>query len=250
MSNRLLSDLPDWPQIDHSAFGPTERRPIGKVQRLTGRLLARNWVTIPHVTHHDEIDITDVEARRTGWNEANPDRRVTQVAPVAKAVAGALQDYPKFNCSLEADGETVVQKHYYNVGIAIDTPVGLVVGVIREVDRKSIVAIGEEIFTLAAKARARGLSMPQMTGGSMTVSSLGHIGGTGFTPIINAPEAAILGVSRTQLRPMPTEGGSIAWRKMLPLSLSYDHRLINGADAARFILAIDAKLSATTTFDM
>jgi pyruvate dehydrogenase E2 component (dihydrolipoamide acetyltransferase) len=249
MSNGLLSDLPDWPNVDHAAFGPVERRPLGKIQRLTARFLGRNWVKIPHVTQQDEIDITDFEARRVAWNEANPDRKVTPVAPIAKAVALALQDYPKFNCSLEADGETVVQKHYYNVGIAIDTPQGLLIGVVREVERKTIIAIGEEITALAEKARKRGLSLPEMSGGSMTVSSLGHIGGTGFTPIINAPEVAILGVSRTQVRPVPGEGGGVAWRKMLPLSLSYDHRVINGADAARFIVAVEQKLSTLETFD-
>jgi pyruvate dehydrogenase E2 component (dihydrolipoamide acetyltransferase) len=248
MSNELLADLPEWPRVDHGAFGSVESRPIGKIQRLTARFLGRNWVKIPHVTQQDEIDITDFEDRRIAWNAANPDRKVTPVAPLAKAMAEVLKDYPKFNCSLEADGETIVQKSYYHVGIAIETPQGLLVGVIRDVDGKSIVDIGAEIVAVAEKARTRGLSMTEMSGGSMTLSSLGHIGGTGFTPIINAPEVAILGVSKTQVRPMPAPDGGIVWRKMLPLSLSYDHRVINGGDAARFIVAMEQKLSAITAF--
>jgi pyruvate dehydrogenase E2 component (dihydrolipoamide acetyltransferase) len=249
MSNDLLADLPEWPRVDHGAFGPVTSRPIGKIQRLTARFLGRNWVKIPHVTQQDEIDITDFEDRRVAWNAANPDRKVTPVAPLAKAMAQVLKDYPQFNCSIEADGETVVQKNYYHISIAIETPQGLMVAVVRDVDGKSIVETGAEITALAEKARTRGLSMAEMTGGSMTLSSLGHIGGTGFTPIINAPEVAILGVSKTQIRPMPAADGGIAWRKMLPLSLSYDHRLINGGDAARFIVAMEKKLSAITEFD-
>jgi pyruvate dehydrogenase E2 component (dihydrolipoamide acetyltransferase) len=249
MSNDLLSDLPEWPRIDHAAFGPVESRPLGKIQRLTARFLGRNWVKIPHVTQQDEVDITDFEARRVAWNAANPDRKVTPVAPLAKAMAQVLQDYPKFNCSLEADGETIVQKGYLHIGIAIETPNGLVVGVVRDVDKKSVVELGAEITAIADKARTKGLSMMEMTGASMTLSSLGHIGGTGFTPIINAPEVAILGVSKTQIRPMPADDGGISWRKMLPLSLSYDHRVVNGGDAARFTQAMEVKLAALTVFD-
>lgn len=250
MSNDLLSDLPEWPRVDHEAFGPVERRSLGKIQRLIARFLGRNWVKIPHVTQQDEIDITDFEERRLAWNAAHPDRKVTPVAPLAKALAQTLIDFPNFNCSLEADGETLVQKGYFHVGIAIETPQGLLVGVVRDADKKSIVAIGDEITALADKARTRGLSMAEMSGGSMTLSSLGHIGGTGFTPIINAPEVAILGVSRTQIRPTPGEDGAIVWRKMLPLSLSYDHRQINGGDAARFILGMQRKLAEITAFDV
>lgn len=248
MSNELLSNLPAWPSADFSEFGEIERKPLSRIQQLTARFLARNWVAIPHVTQQDEIDVTEFEARRSAWNAAHPDRKVTAMAPLAKAMVAALKTYPKFNTSLEADGTTLVQKHYFNIGIAIDTPQGLLVGVVRNADRKSIGEIGAEISALATKARTKGLSMAEMSGGSMTISSLGHIGGTSFTPIINAPEVAILGVSRIQLRAYPGEDERVSWRKMLPLSLSYDHRVINGADAARFNLEIHAQLGEIESF--
>ena len=248
MSLSQLLDLPDWPEVDFAEFGPVERQPLSKIQRLTARFLGRNYLAIPHVTQQDEVDVTTFEARRAAWNTARPEAKITPMAPLAKAVVAALKRYPKFNVSLERDGVTLVLKHYFNVGIAIDSPQGLLVGVVREADAKTISQIGAEISTLAEKARTKGLSMPEMSGGSMTISSLGHIGGTGFTPIINAPEVAVLGVSRTQLRPLPDQDGQLTWHKMLPLSLSYDHRVINGADAARFVITIGEELAAIEDF--
>lgn len=248
MDTGWLSQLPDWPTADYAQFGPVERAPLGKIQRLTARFLGRNYLAIPHVTQQDEVDVTAFEDRRLAWNEAHPDAKVTPMAPLAKAVVAALKAYPKFNTSLEPDGVTLVRKGYYNVGVAIDAPQGLLVGVVRDADAKSLAEIGREIVALADKARGRGLSMDDTSGGSMTISSLGHIGGTGFTPIINAPEVAVLGVSRVQLRPAPGEGGGVLWRKMLPLSLSYDHRVINGADAARFVIAVGEALGAIEDF--
>ncbi len=248
MTLSQLSDLPDWPDVDFAEFGPVERQPLSKIQRLTARFLGRNYLAIPHVTQQDEVDITAFEARRTAWNAARPDAKITPMAPLAKALVAALKRYPKFNSSLERDGVTLVLKQYLNVGIAIDAPQGLLVGVVRGADAKTLGEIGAEISSLAEKARAKGLSMQEMSGGSMTISSLGHIGGTGFTPIINAPEVAVLGVSRTQLRPLPDQDGQLTWRKMLPLSLSYDHRVINGADAARFVIAIGEELDAIEDF--
>ena len=242
------SDLPDWPTVDFSEFGPVERRPLGRIQSLTARFLSRNWIAIPHVTHHDEIDVTAFEERRIAWNNAHPDSKVTVMAPLAKAVAEALKAHPRFNTSLEADKATLVQKSYFNVGIAVDTPRGLLVAVLRTVDSKSIGNLGRELAELAQKARTKGLSVQEMAGGCITISSLGHIGGTGFTPIINAPEVAVLGVSRLQVRAAPAADGSVTWRKMLPLSLSYDHRVINGADAAQFVCTVANRLAAVDSF--
>ena len=249
MSNEpIASDLPGWPEIDFSEFGPVERRRLGRIQQLTARFLSRNWIAIPHVTHHDEIDITLFEERRLSWNAAHPQDKVTVIAPLTKAVAEALKEHPRFNSSLEADKSTLVQKGYFNVGIAVDTPHGLLVAVLRAADSKSIGALGKELVEVAQKARTKGLSMREMAGGSITISSLGHIGGTGFTPIINAPEVAVLGVSRLQVRAAPAPDGGVMWRKMLPLSLSYDHRVINGAEAARFVCTIGSCLADIDSF--
>jgi pyruvate dehydrogenase E2 component (dihydrolipoamide acetyltransferase) len=216
------------------AFGPVETAKVGKIQRITGTILHRSWATIPHVTHHDDADVTDFEARRQAWNAAHPDARVTPLAALVKACVSALQALPIFNSSLSEDGTTLYRKRYHHIGIAVDTPNGLLVPVIRDCDVKDQATIAGEIAAVAAKARERGLSMDEMSGGCFSITSLGHIGGTGFTPIINAPEVAILGVTRLVDRPSRGADGAIAWRKMLPLSLSYDHRVINGADAARF----------------
>lgn len=232
--NTLLDHLAPWPEYDFAEFGSVTVQPLGRIQQLTASFLGRNWVAIPHVTHHDEADVTDLEADRKRWNAANPDAKVTLLVPVVKALAEALAAFPLFNSSLGADGKTLVRKSYIHIGVAVDTPQGLLVPVIRDCDKKSWAEIGAEIQAVSAKARTKGLSMAEMTGGSMTVSSLGHIGGTGFTPIVNAPEVAILGVTKLQPRPLPSADGGIDWRQMLPLSLSYDHRVINGADAARF----------------
>uniref|UniRef100_UPI0035C98663 2-oxo acid dehydrogenase subunit E2 n=1 Tax=uncultured Sphingomonas sp. TaxID=158754 RepID=UPI0035C98663 len=241
-----LSGLPSIIEHDFSEFGETETVALSKIQRLTGSFLGRNWVTVPHVTHHDEVDVTEVEARRVIWNEANPEARLTPAILLIRAVAEALTDFPIFNASLSADGKSLTLKKYVNIGVAVDTPKGLVVPVLRNVGRRHLTDLGNELTLLATKARAKGLSMTEMSGGSITVSSLGHIGGTAFTPIINLPEVAIVGATALQLRPLPSEAAGVTWRKMLPLSLSYDHRIINGADAARFVRAIGERLNSMT----
>ncbi len=242
MSN-YFDKLPPWPDGDFGEFGPVEVKPRDRYQQIGGAFLSRNWLAIPHVTHHDEVDVTDLEAARKAWGEANPGQKITLLAPVMKAVVGALKEFPIFNTSLTADGASLVWKKYFHIGVAVDTPKGLLVGVVRDCDTKSAATLAEDTAALAEKARTKGLSMAEMSGGSMTISSLGHIGGTAFTPIVNAPEAAILGLTRVQLRPAPGEAGALEWRKMLPLSLSYDHRIINGADAARFVRHIGRELS-------
>ena len=244
----LLAALAPLPEADFSEFGEVEVKPLSRIQQLTGAFLGRNWVTIPHVTHHDEVDLTAAETRRAAWNAANPGVKLTPVVLLARAVAQVLADFPHFNASLGADGKTLVLKKYINIGIAVDTPKGLVVPVIRDVPAQSLAALAGALTALAEKARTKGLSMAEMSGSSMCVSSLGHIGGTAFTPIINAPDVAILGATAIQLRPAPAADGGIAWRKMLPLSLSYDHRVINGADAARFVNAVGARLAAEILF--
>ena len=238
----LLSALAPWPEVDFATFGPVETRPLSRNQQLTGRFLGRNWVAIPHVTHHDEVDVTAAEERRKAWNAANPDRKVTLLVPLIKAMVAALRAMPVFNSSLDASGKNIVYKSYFNIGIAVDTPRGLLVPVIRGCEAKSTTEIAAELAAVSEKARTRDLSMQEMSGGSITITSLGHIGGTVFTPIINAPEVAILGVTRLQLRPTPDADGGVLWRQMLPLSLSYDHRVINGADAARFVVTIGEQL--------
>ena len=230
--------MPPWPVDDFSAYGPVEARPVGKVQGLVGRAMHRNWVSIPHVTHHDDADVTQFERRRKEWNAAHADDKRTLLPILVKASVAALQQYPKFNCSFSADGATLFAKKYFNIGIAVDVPSGLLVPVLRNCDTKSIEEIAREIVQISEKARAKGLSMAEMSGGCFTLSSLGHIGGTGFTPIINAPEVAILGICRTQERFLPDAEGRPTLKQLLPLSLSYDHRVINGADAARFVRAI------------
>ena len=240
----LVDHLPPWPEQDFTRFGEVEVKPLGKIQRLTASFLGRNWVAIPHVTHHDEADVTALEADRKQWNAEHPNSRFTILIPVVKAVASALAAYPVFNTSLTADGKSLVWKRYVHIGIAVDTPSGLLVPVIRDCDRKGAAQLSEEIAAISAKARAKGLSMEEMSGGSISISSLGHIGGTAFTPIVNAPEVAILGTTRLQTRPLPAPDGGVAWREMLPLSLSYDHRVINGADAARFVRKIADELAA------
>ncbi len=231
----LLSNLAPWPNVDFAEFGEVEIKPLNRIQQLTGSFLGRNWVAIPHVTHHDDADITSFEARRRAWNEAHPDQKRTPLPFLVKAVVAALQAFPQFNASLDGSGKNLVFKKYVHIGVAVETPMGLLVPVIRDCDKKSIAALAEEIAAISAKARTKGLSMAEMAGGCFTISSLGHIGGTAFTPIVNAPELAILGVSRVQERAARGANGGVEWRQALPLSLSYDHRVINGADAARFV---------------
>ncbi|QIL73994.1 dihydrolipoamide acetyltransferase (plasmid) [Diaphorobacter sp. HDW4B] len=223
-----------WPDVDFSQFGEVgETLPLSRIQKLTASYLSRNWSVIPHVTHHDEADITDLELRRKQEGEA-AGRKLTLTPYLMKALAELLAKYPQFNASLDASGQQLVFKKYFHVGMAVDTPNGLVVAVLRDCDRKNVPELAQEIEDLAAKAKGRGLPMKDMVGGCITISSLGHIGGTAFTPIVNAPEVAILGVTRAQWKPRRGKDDAVEWRLMLPLSLSYDHRVINGADAARF----------------
>ena len=243
MNSPATTTLP-WPAEDFSVYGPVEARPVGKIQGYVGRAMHRNWVSIPHVTHHDDADVTQFEQRRKQWNAAHPDDKRTLLPVLVKASVAALQQYPKFNCSLSADGATLFAKQYFNIGIAVDVPSGLLVPVLRNCDQKSIGEIARELVQISEKARTKGLSVAEMSGGCFTLSSLGHIGGTGFTPIINAPEVAILGICRTQERFLPDAEGRPTLTQQLPLSLSYDHRVINGADAARFVRAMGDWLQA------
>jgi pyruvate dehydrogenase E2 component (dihydrolipoamide acetyltransferase) len=233
-------DLAPWPKLDFEKFGEIERQPLTRIQRISGPNLARNWVMIPHVTHHDEADITDLEAFRKRTNGEQSDVKVTMVALLVKAVVGSLKAWPTVNSSL--DGEDLILKRYYNIGFAADTPNGLVVPVIKDADRKGILEIAAELTELSGKARAGKLASGDMQGSSFTISSLGGIGGTGFTPIVNAPEVAILGVTRSAMRPV-WDGSQFVPRLMLPLSLSYDHRVIDGALAARFVAHLVNQLS-------
>ena len=224
-----------WPQIDFSKFGATETQPLSRIKKLSGAYLARNWAMIPHVTQFEDADITDLEALRGALNKENEKAgiKVTMLAFLIKASAAALQKYPDFNASLDASGENLVVKKYFNIGFAADTPNGLVVPVIRDCDKKGVLDIAQEMSALAKKARDGKLTPGEMSGGCFSISSLGGIGGTMFTPIINAPEVAILGVSRSSTKPV-WNGKEFAPRLILPLSLSYDHRVIDGAAAARF----------------
>jgi pyruvate dehydrogenase E2 component (dihydrolipoamide acetyltransferase) len=240
----LLKSLPPWPNQDFSAYGETEIKKLPRIQVLTAAFLSRNWVAIPHVTHHDEVDVTEMEAWRGAWNAKTQGPRLTPLIPVIKAVIAALKLFPQFNASVDVEGGRLILKKYFHIGIAAETPAGLLVPVVRDCDRKSVSEIAAEIAATAEKARTRGLSMAEMSGGCFSISSLGHIGGTAFTPIINAPEVAILGMTKIQLRAVQDDEGGIAWRKLLPLSLSYDHRVINGADAARFTRYLGDMLAA------
>src|SRR5690606_34649328 len=232
------------PDIDFSKFGEVERIELNKVRKVSATNLHRSWVTIPHVTQHDDADITDLENFRQQENKrlAKQGVKLTMMAFMAKACAAALREFPHFNSSLENSGEALIQKHYINIGVAVDTDNGLVVPVLRDVDKKGIVEIAREVGELAEKARNRKLSPKDMQGGSFSISSLGGIGGTAFTPIVNWPEVAILGVSKSQWKPH-WNGKEFVPRLMLPLSLSYDHRVIDGADAARFITYLSQTLA-------
>jgi pyruvate dehydrogenase E2 component (dihydrolipoamide acetyltransferase) len=222
-----------WPQVDFAKFGPIERKDLSRIKKISGANLHRNWVTIPHVTNHDDADITELEAFRVQLNKENEKSgvKVTMLAFLIKACVAALKKFPEFNASL--DGEQLVLKQYFHIGFAADTPNGLMVPVIKDADQKGIFAISKEMSDLAAKARDGKLSPAEMTGGCFSISSLGGIGGVYFTPIINAPEVAILGVCRSDTRPK-WNGSAFEPRLILPLSLSWDHRVIDGAAAARF----------------
>ena len=228
-------NLPAWPDVDFSKFGPVEAKPLTRLQKLSGPNLHRNWVSIPHVTQFDEADITDLEAFRKA-NTAETEKqgfKLTMLAFLIKACVTALRQHPNFNASLDRGGENLIVKKYYNIGVAVDTPDGLVVPVVRDADRKGVFNVARELGDISKLARDKKLKPGDMQGGTFSISSLGGIGGTAFTPIINAPEVAILGVSRSALRPV-WNGKEFAPRLMLPLSLAYDHRVIDGAAAARF----------------
>jgi pyruvate dehydrogenase E2 component (dihydrolipoamide acetyltransferase) len=219
--------------VDFARYGPIDRVPLARIRRISAANLARNWVMIPHVTQHDEADVTDLEAFRVRLNQEGTGEgvKVTLLAFVVKACVAALRRFPEFNASL--DGDDLIVKRYFHVGFAADTPNGLVVPVLRDADKKGVLEIARELAALAAKAREGKLGPGDLQGGTFSISSLGGIGGTSFTPIINAPEVAILGVSRASTRPV-WNGKEFAPRLLLPLSLSYDHRVIDGAAAARF----------------
>lgn len=240
----LIAEMAPVPEYDFSEFGPVEVKPLTRIQRVTGALLGRNWVTIPHVTHNDDLDFTSCDDWRRAWNADNPDKKITPVIILANAISLALKEFPVFNTSLCSDGQSIVQKHYFNVGIAVDTPKGLLVPVLQNLAGKSLPDAAAELAGLAEKARTKGLSMAEMSGSSISLSSLGHIGGTSFTPIINAPDTAIIGALPLRDVPVRGEDDQIRWRKVMPVSLSYDHRVINGADAARFIKCIDRILQS------
>jgi pyruvate dehydrogenase E2 component (dihydrolipoamide acetyltransferase) len=237
-----VSALPKVAEVDFAKFGPIEVKPLMRIQRISGARLQASWINVPHVTQHEEADITALEAIRVAQKDkaAQEGVRLTPLAFIVKACVLALKEFPSFNASLDPSGENLVFKKYYHIGFAADTPNGLVVPVIRDVDRSSLYDIARSLATLSDKARAGKLTAAEMQGGTFTVSSLGGIGGTAFTPIINAPEVAILGVSRSSQKPV-WEKGLFVPRLMLPLSLSYDHRVIDGAAAARFIVHL-AKL--------
>jgi len=220
-----------WPQVDFSKFGEIELQPRSRINKISGANLARNWAMIPHVTQFEEADITELEAFRKKLGEEHKDVKITPLVFLIKAAVAALKKFPAFNASL--DGDNLVLKKYFHIGIAVDTPDGLMVPVLRDCDRKGLLELSTELAAISAKARERKIGPADLQGGCFSISSLGGIGGTAFTPIINAPEVAILGVSRSQMKPV-WNGSEFAPRLMLPLSLSYDHRVIDGAAAARF----------------
>lgn len=223
--------LPGWPKVDFAQFGPIERQPLSRIKKISGPSLHRNWISIPHVTNNDEADITGLEAFRKQVNAEDPNAKLTILAFVMKALVTVLKRYPDFNSSL--DGDALILKKYYNIGFAADTPAGLIVPVLKDADKKGVMQIAAETRDLAARGRDGKLKLSDMEGSTFTISSLGGIGGTDFTPIVNAPEVAILGLSRSTMKPV-WNGKEFVPRLMLPLSLSYDHRVIDGASGARF----------------
>jgi pyruvate dehydrogenase E2 component (dihydrolipoamide acetyltransferase) len=228
-------NLPAWPEVDFAKFGPIETKPLARIQKLSGPYLHRNWISIPHVTQFDEADITDLEAFRKAQTAETEKKgfKLTMLAFLMKACVTALREFPAFNASLDASGENLILKRYYHIGVAVDTPGGLVVPVLRDADRKGIFDLARELIEVSKLARDGKLKPGDLQGGTFSISSLGGVGGTAFTPIINAPEVAILGVSRSAQRPV-WNGKEFVPRLVLPLSLSYDHRVIDGATAARF----------------
>jgi pyruvate dehydrogenase E2 component (dihydrolipoamide acetyltransferase) len=242
-----LPGLLPWPQVDFAKYGPIERVEMSRIKKLSGPNLHRNWVTIPHVTNHEDADITDLEAFRVQLNKENERNKdaakLTMLAFLIKACVATLKKFPDFNASIDAaSGDAIIRKNYWHIGFAADTPNGLVVPVIKDADKKGIFDIAAETSALAAKARDGKLSPADMQGGTFSISSLGGIGGTYFTPIINAPEVAILGVCRASMKPV-WDGKQFAPRLVLPLSLSWDHRVVDGASAARFNAHLAALLA-------
>jgi pyruvate dehydrogenase E2 component (dihydrolipoamide acetyltransferase) len=240
----LAFDLPEWPQVDFAKFGPVETKPLSRIRKLSGGFLHRNWVSIPHVTQHDEADITELEAfRKENAQVAEKGGfKLTMLAFLVKASVNALKEFPDFNASLDKTGDNLIIKKYYHIGVAVDTPDGLLVPVIRDADRKGVFDLAKELAEVSKAAREKKLKPDAMRGGTFSISSLGGIGGTAFTPIINAPEVAILGVARSQMRPVYRDGAFVP-RLMLPLSLAYDHRVIDGAAGARFTTYLASVLS-------
>ena len=239
------SGIPKMPTVDFTKFGSVKLQPLNKIKRLTGEFLSRNWLNIPHVTQHDYVDITDLEQLRKDHKKSFIEQgtRLTLLVFVMQALAESLKEFPAFNSSLSADGKDLILKDYINIGFAVDTPNGLVVPVIRDITSKSILELSHEIVKLSTTARETGLAPADMQGGCVTISSLGGIGGEFFTPIVNAPEVAILGLSKSSIQPV-YDGKSFVPRLMLPLSLSYDHRVIDGAEGARFLVYFSERLIA------
>jgi pyruvate dehydrogenase E2 component (dihydrolipoamide acetyltransferase) len=227
-----LNLLP-WPKVDFAKFGEIEEKPLSRIQKISGANLARNWAMIPHVTQHEDADITEMEAFRKQLGAENKDLKISPLVFQIKAVVAALKAFPQFNASLDESGEKLILKKYFHIGIAVDTPDGLVVPVLRDCDKKGLLDLARELGEISKKARDKKLGPAEMSGGCFSISSLGGIGGTYFTPIVNAPEVAILGVSKSVMKPL-WNGKEFAPRLVLPLSLSYDHRVIDGALAARF----------------
>jgi pyruvate dehydrogenase E2 component (dihydrolipoamide acetyltransferase) len=236
--------LPSAPTVDFSKFGEIEEKPLSRINKLTGKNLHRNWLLVPHVTQFGEADITELEDFRASQKAAleKQNIKMTPLVFIMKAVVAALQAFPKFNASLDASGETLIMKKYFHIGVAVDTSEGLVVPVIRDVDKKGLQELSKELSVVSEKARAKQLTTNDMQGGCFSISSLGGIGGTAFTPIVNVPEVAILGVSKASHKPV-YQAGTFVPRLILPLSLSYDHRVIDGADGARFIMYLSNMLS-------
>ena len=240
----MVSGIPPVPGVDFSKFGEVELVKMSKIKKVTAANMSRNWLNVPHVTQFDDADITELEAFRKGM-KAEAEKAGVKLTPlpfILKACAAALKANSSFNVSLHEDGEHIVQKNYVHIGMAVDTPLGLMVPVIRDVDKKGLFDLAKETVELAGKAREGKLMPNEMQGGCFTISSLGPIGGTGFTPIVNAPEVAILGVSKATIKPVG-DGSEFQPRQMLPLCLSYDHRAINGGDAGRFLTYLNAVLS-------
>lgn len=241
-------DIAPPPKVDYARFGEVEERALGKIKKASGRFLHRNWVTVPHVTQFDQVDITELEAFRQKHKGALAQQgvKLTPIVFIMKAVVAALREFPAFNASLSNDFNSLILKKYFHVGVAVDTPDGLVVPVIRDVDSKSLTDLAQELGDVSEKAREGDLKPTDMQGGCFSISSLGGIGGTYFTPIVNVPDVAILGVSKAAMQPVYQDGEFVP-RLMLPLSLSYDHRVIDGAEAARFLVYMGQQLQKSAT---